>query len=207
MTAADDILQKLRDKATAHGMSDSDVAHAIADAINNVASDIHPQNDLYRELTDLADYIKSSRRELMALQATGSFGTEHIPSATDELDAVTEATADATNEIMNQCETIGGLATAIGGEQGDSLQESVNRIFEACAFQDITGQRIGKVVKMLKHIETQVNHLVHLFGTGTAAEEMPTGDAKLLNGPQLPGNASSQDEIDQLLAAFDAPKS
>ena len=40
-----------------------------------------------------------------------------------------------------------------------------------------------------------------------ASEDTSTKDdhpeAKLLNGPQLPGNANDQDEIDRLLASFD----
>lgn len=207
MSAADDVLQKLREKASSQGMSESEIAQAVAEALKNVADDIKP-NSLYHELEALAIYIKNARKELSALQAAQDMSTEYIPSATDELDAVTEATANATNEIMNQCDEIGAIGGQIGGEVGDKLQNSIGRIYEACNFQDITGQRITKVVKTLKYIEQHIDDLVRLFGSLEEAErDEPVGEAALLNGPQLPANASSQEDIDKLLASFDAPSS
>jgi chemotaxis protein CheZ len=88
----------------------------------------------------------------------------------------------------------------------------VTRVYEACNFQDITGQRITKVVKALQHIEQKVDGLLAIFGDGLhlATGEGREGsdlsrdeaDRKLLNGPQLPDDASTQDEIDKLLADF-----
>lgn len=81
------------------------------------------------------------------------------------------------------------------------------KIFEACSFQDITGQRIRKVVRTLTDIEERVGHLISLLGDKAAGtgdnEDKRVGDARLLNGPQLPPQAVSQDEIDKLLAELD----
>jgi len=89
----------------------------------------------------------------------------------------------------------------------------VTNIFEASNFQDITGQRINKVVKTLKHIEAKIDALVEAMGeeadgaqgTKAPATDMsePADDETLLNGPQLPEAAIDQDEIDRLLAEFD----
>jgi chemotaxis protein CheZ len=76
----------------------------------------------------------------------------------------------------------------------------------------VTGQRITKVVKALKHIEDRVDGLVAAFGDEIAKyreahpkQEGPKEitDKDLLNGPQLPDNAGKQDDIDALLASFD----
>ncbi len=83
----------------------------------------------------------------------------------------------------------------------------MTRIYEACSFQDITGQRITKVVTTLKVIEEKVAHIISTFGpnippmakTGTHV----ASDADLLNGPQLPANAMDQSDIDKLLASFE----
>ena len=75
--------------------------------------------------------------------------------------------------------------------------------------EDITGQRVGKIVKSIQFVEERIDAMVALWGrddietilTEVGAEmEMPEGDEALLNGPQLPGESISQDEIDALFA-------
>src|SRR6185437_3448091 len=54
---------------------------------------------LYREVEALADYIRNARAEIAELRPD-EIRDRHIPIATDELDAVVEATADATGTIL-----------------------------------------------------------------------------------------------------------
>ncbi len=54
------------------------------------------------------------------------------------------------------------------GDKPPGLQDATTRIYEACSFQDITGQRITKVVATLKTIERKVAHIIGTFGTGIA---------------------------------------
>src|SRR5690606_26207106 len=133
---------------------------------------------------------------------------KHIPNATDELDAVVGATAEATGTIMDACEVVEAIAATLGGETGDALAAEVTKIYEACSFQDITGQRIKKVVTTLQVIETKVDALLGVLADKMpgieqgAGEEEGEGDS-LLNGPQLPEKAVTQADIDKLLADFD----
>jgi chemotaxis protein CheZ len=213
MTDANDVFKKLREKAAAQGLSDSEVAEAVASAIGNVSRNMSPPHDaLYHELEALAAYIKKSRQELSMLRTTSNIGTDHISSATDELDAVTEATAEATNNVINQCDILREVAKSVSGDEGLKMQRAIDDILASCNFQDITGQRIAKVVRTLKHIEDHIDKLVEVFAESlSGALPQSSGPAKtdandesrLLNGPQLPGNASTQDEIDQLLATLD----
>lgn len=62
------------------------------------------------------------------------------------------------------------------------------------------------MVKSLKTIDEKVNQLLEVLGDKlpahiTAGEEDDTreGDARLLNGPQMPDKAISQADIDKLL--------
>jgi chemotaxis protein CheZ len=104
-----------------------------------------------------------------------------------------------------------GLQARLQGEDAEALAGAVTRIYEACSFQDITGQRIGKVVSALKSIEKRVAAVTQSFGRGEGEalaetdEPAParTEGEELANGPQLPGAATSQAEIDRLLASFD----
>lgn len=176
--------------------------------INSVLSRVDPPrqdqlSNIYAELKELKRIIEEARAEIGAVGAT-DISEKHIPTATDELDAVVAATADATGRIMDACEVIESGAAAIGGDAGDIMAAEVTKIYEACSFQDITGQRIKKVVGTMRTIEEKVGRLVSALGGqasgSTADEDTRTGDERLLNGPQLPGNAISQDEIDRLLS-------
>ena len=167
---------------------------------------------LYRELEGLARYIQTAKEEIAALQPQ-EISQTHLVTATDELDAVVGATEEATGEILDAVERIQTLSEGISDDdlQGKLVDQTI-RVFEACNFQDITGQRISKVVKALKHIEHKVNSLVAVLGeevARTKAQDAESqrgplpSDEDLLNGPQLPSDAISQDEIDRLLAEFD----
>ena len=75
---------------------------------------------------------------------------------------------------------------------------------KACSFQDITGQRVNKVVKSITYVEERVNSLVKLWGREELAEvevvadRETTPDEQLLSGPQSEGRGLSQDDIDNL---------
>jgi len=87
------------------------------------------------------------------------------------------------------------------------LQDATTRIYEACSFQDITGQRITKVVATLKTIEATVAQIVATFGRSDSDRPTEIGaepaDVALLNGPQHPAVAMDQYDIDKLLASFE----
>jgi len=160
---------------------------------------------LYQELESLAAYINTARAEIAALRPQ-DIQQDYIPSATDELDAIVDATEAATNQILDAAEAIERATRGLPPDVGDSLADATTRIYEACNFQDITGQRITKVVKALKHIETEVSGLMRAFaqaGGPRGAAAGPVGDEALLNGPQLPQDAARQADVDALLADRD----
>ena len=183
---------------------------------------------LLAEVEALGHTIAAAKAEIAALRVD-DINVNHIPSATDELDAIVAHTASATDSILEVCETLdrvaGELAEASDGgraaEAAAQLQEATTRIYEACSFQDITGQRITKVVATLQAIEAKVVHILAAFGDRrrpnaataspfeqagqrpAATSDAPPSDAALLNGPQLPAAAMDQSDIDKLLASFD----
>lgn len=168
------------------------------------------------ELEELSSFIENTKAEIAAINPE-EIPDEHIPEATDERDAVIEATEVATNSIMEAAEMIEGVAEEVTDEQADILSQAVTQIYEACSFQDITGQRIHKVVGALIEIERKVETVVEKFGpdreTRDALKRQRQADKEnaeagateineedLLQGPQLTENANSQDDIDALLA-------
>ncbi|MCK6418465.1 MAG: protein phosphatase CheZ [Alphaproteobacteria bacterium] len=196
-------------KKTGRAFGRDQVIKIITSVINKVEHAEGDTNDaIYMELRVLHSLIEEARREV-GFARPGDINNKYIPGATDELDAVVEATAGATGAIMDSCEAIEGIAAEIGGDASAKLIEQVTKIYEACSFQDITGQRIKKVITALKAIEEKVNNLMRIVGEKlpgieeSGSQGAAEGDAALLNGPQLPGKGINQDEIDKLLSQFD----
>jgi len=181
--------------------------------INSVLSKVEGTEDettltVFKELQELQSIIEEARKDIGSTRP-GDISDKHIPTATDELDAIVEATAEATGTIMDAAEVVMEKAGEVGGDNGDAITNETMKIFEACSFQDITGQRITNVVKTLKTIEEKVAKMMDILsvrmpsdGEAAPEEDTRTEDEKLLNGPQLPGNAISQDDIDKLLEDF-----
>jgi chemotaxis protein CheZ len=184
----------------------------IEDAVRAVLGSLHgdlsvTEAVLLAELEALGREVRRAKAEIAALRVD-DINASHIPTATDELDAVVSHTAAATNEILDSCEVLEALQPGLTGPQAEALSGAVTRIYEACSFQDITGQRIGKVVNALKAIERRVGAVTTTFGQRAGAPPEPADSPRtegeaLANGPQLPAAAASQEEIDRLLASLD----
>ncbi|WP_207456810.1 protein phosphatase CheZ [Azospirillum sp. SYSU D00513] len=213
-------LQQQLDAARAEAaqpLSRAEVTEIVQAILGSMDGDVNVTDlRLYKEVVDLAKYIENAKAEIAALQPA-EIRDEHIPTATDELDAVVGATEKATFAIFDACDAIGAVSATLDPEAAGKLNDQVTKIYEACNFQDVTGQRISKVVRTLKHIEAKVDMVVAAFGNEVRQNHMrhapapvsvapATADEEeksLLNGPQMPGNAMDQDEIDRLLASFD----
>jgi chemotaxis protein CheZ len=200
---------------TPQGPEGDRIEATVRAVLTSMAGDLTAKESaLLAELEGLGRTIARAKAEIAALKVE-DIRDAHIPSATDELDAIVDHTAHATNEILDCCETLEQLQAEISGEAADKLQGAVTRIYEACSFQDITGQRIGKVVTALKAIEGRISAVVSAASgmpgpepasatpTVTSRDDKRTEGEKLANGPQLPGSGVSQSEIDRLLASFD----
>ncbi|MFH1158853.1 MAG: protein phosphatase CheZ [Pseudomonadota bacterium] len=182
-----------------------EVVEIIRTVLGTLDKNNEPTAKLHQELSTLVSYIENMRSELAHMRSI-EISHHHIPTASDELDAVVGETAAATGTIMDACEKIEKIAGSLTPPVSDDLANAVTSVYEACGFQDITGQRITKVVKTLKHIEVKVTEIINAFGHSgqAAASKITDKDEKsLMQGPQLKGAASSQDDIDKLLASFD----
>lgn len=165
---------------------------------------------LKRELDGLLRYIHKVRSEIAAIGRPAD--EDHgFDSMGDQLDAIVKATADATNNIMGAMEKNDDITDKLREKTDDpvvmalldQLNQNSSDVFEACSFQDITGQRISKVVKSITYVEERVNSLMAYWGPDdlddiSVEAKEKTEDEALLNGPQLEGQGLSQDDIDAL---------
>ena len=169
---------------------------------------------LKAELDIIYEAINKTKTEIATLHVTGFEGPE-MRRVTHELDAIVGGTESATENILAAAELIdqaaNSLSAAVKSDQDKELaqdiQDHVIKIFEACNFQDLTGQRITKVVATLKFIEAHIVRMIDIWGgidsfqdVTPAALAERDGDIALLNGPKLDGEAghASQDDIDAL---------
>lgn len=166
---------------------------------------------LKKELTGLFQYIQRVRQEIAAISRPAE-KDHRFESMGEQLDAIVKATEQATNTIMECMENNNDILIKMKSETKDAdqianidkLLNNTNAVFEACSFQDITGQRVSKVVKSVTYVEDRVNALSEAWGREELdkVEVKPfkekTEDEKLLHGPQDPNKAISQSEIDAL---------
>jgi chemotaxis protein CheZ len=161
---------------------------------------------VYRELREIAGYIDAMRKEMGALQAN-EIKNSRIPAAGQELSEIVKATENATNTIMECAETLMAADASNAAAYKALVDEKMMLIFEACSFQDITGQRIAKVVEALQHIEERVARFataMHAKGrdgfiTETERERAERRERLLLHGPQQESQAIRQSDVDSLL--------
>ena len=192
----------------------SEQAQASSEVLESIRKELAQSNRLKSELDEIRNSILETKREISSLHHSGFVGEEQA-TASDELDAVVKGTEVAAEQILTAAEIIesnaSNLANILGsGSEHDSaldIQEQAIAIFEACNFQDLTGQRINKVVNTLKFIEDRVDYMMTIWGgeesfSGIKPEkqEGKTSDSHLLNGPAMEDaiDVASQDDIDAL---------
>lgn len=129
--------------------------------------------------------------------------SKEINEASTQLDAVLKTTEQAANTIMDACDEI---QKTLGQANTDTYVEkkigtAVTQIYEACNFQDLTGQRIRKALVALGETEVRMKRLLALWEGKEVAPLDLKPDDPLLAGPQ--NDAPSQGDIDAL---FDSLK-
>ncbi|MDA0781051.1 MAG: protein phosphatase CheZ [Rickettsiales bacterium] len=121
-----------------------------------------------------------------------------IESASSELDAVIESTEQATDTILDSAENIQKIIlNSPENEVSKGITDNVMIIFEACNFQDITGQRIKKISKALDFIEHSAGHILSKYSYEDINKD-ERGDAHLMKGPGSNQDSPNQDDIDKL---------
>jgi chemotaxis protein CheZ len=163
---------------------------------------------LKRELALLHDAIARNKCELAVLIGHGR--ERHMAHAAGKLGAAVEGMEKATEKILKSTEVIDDSAKALAATLKDDykrglaqeIQEHVVKIYEACNFQDLSGQRIGHVIETLNKIEDQVEAMLerHSGQPGEAPAGKPFSGHALLNGPRLNGDSghTSQRDIDKM---------
>ncbi len=207
---SDEILTAIQDLRRIMQSSASETVEACRRELNEALS-------MRGELDSMKDAIVRTKADLAALHRSESNG-KGMRRAADELDAVVESTERATTTLLSVVEDVEARASMLRSmpltpdarPHVDAILEQVIRAYEACNFQDLTGQRISKIVQVMKFIEEHLDRVIaawsaldsfrDLVAGGPAPED--EGDSALLNGPRLPDDPGHVDQTD-IDALFD----
>lgn len=170
--------------------------------------------DVRIEIAQMVRSIGRAKAEIASIKhPLASEGDDKVNRASSELDAIVLDTELATNKILASNENIESAINKLNTTHHDdpdvqAMSEDVAlnviEILEACNFQDITGQRITKVVNTLRYIEDRILAMISIWGV-EAFSDLPVeveddreGDDALMNGPAIANEGISQDDIDAL---------
>src|SRR5262245_50930981 len=161
------------------------------------------------DLVEMAKAIARTKTEIAAIKPDaedhGKFG-----EASEELDSIVQSTETATSDILAAAEQIQEIAWTLR-EQGfdaevcDVLDVKATEVYTTCSFQDLTGQRIRKVIQVLRYLEGRINAMIKIWGlegamAAEAAEGERAGAAEaLLHGPARPGFGLDQADVDMVM--------
>ena len=187
--------------------------HALGTKLDRFLSVDHTQiEQIQVEISDIAGRIKATKVEMAALRHPLA-NEDKFQEASEQLSAVVRATEGATNAIIGAVEEIEDIVSEVRSQLPEGYQNSrlkdlnevTLRIFEACNFQDLTGQRITKVVQALAFIEQRIDSMMSVWNQKEfEALPLPPSIAKTDSGLALHGPTEesssrvSQADIDAL---------
>lgn len=110
---------------------------------------------LHREVESVARYVSTLKREIAALRPNEIY-RDRLPEAHGDLNSIKEATATSVNAIMSAGEAIlTSKESSLDSYRAD-VEAKVMQIFEACSFQDLTGQRVSRVDELVGQMERRL---------------------------------------------------
>ena len=164
-------------------------------------------DELKRELAAVQGTIARNRHELASLIGAGT--EPRFARAAGELGAAVAGMERATQKILHEAEGIDECARALTATLKDDykrglaqdIQDHTVRVYEACNFQDLAGQRIAKVIETLNLVETKLSAmLARCNGRPADVAIKPATGGGLINGPKLDGDSghASQHDVDAI---------
>ncbi len=92
-------------------------------------------------------------------------------------------------------------------DDAGALHVKLNEVLMAQGFQDLTGQIIRKVIRLVQDVEAKLVHIVRLSGIHKSKAEKHESEGAEASGPAVPGVdkgdvVHGQDEVDDLLSSL-----
>jgi chemotaxis protein CheZ len=187
--------------------------------------DFHRQvsSKVHSELENLATYIGKTMANLQLLAPSVRLSAERdIPTASQQLSDVVKSAEEATNTIISLTDTLMDHQATLGESiEKLKLQKSRSReyqdlidqieqlhmkdektlmeIITSLSFQDLTGQRINRIVTMVATVQDKLRDLIQAFGIKVhEAHKDPVPEPSPEPAAEEAGKLA-QDSVDSLL--------
>jgi chemotaxis regulatin CheY-phosphate phosphatase CheZ len=120
------------------------------------------------DVLEMSKAISRTRKEIAAIKPEDSKAGGKLLEASGELDAIVSATEEATSSILAAAESIQEAAwtlreASVENAICDLLDQRATEIYTACSFQDLTSQRIRKIIGALGFLETRINTMIDIW--------------------------------------------
>lgn len=169
----------------------------------------HSDTPIYSSAVMMAAYLRKAQERLHKVRPS-DLREHHLPNAHDDLKAIVAHTEEATGRIMEVAEALLAMEPD-DGNYFESVNDYVMQIFEACSFQDITGQRVSRVTESIDATREQVDALSDVLGTTHDESVTPAAQTErdkwrednLLHGPQDQDEALDQGDVDEVISQDD----
>lgn len=155
--------------------------------------------------TGIGQKFSEILRVLSAITFSGSGSSPHNVGV--ELDAVVKTTEDAANRILDSATAISEMMKEDSAHNWSDqntrekffkhIQNHTDNILTACAFQDLTGQRIGKTLENIRKAEAELSEMLAKMGIQMSFDPVHPDISELPKDVQN-DNLSTQDDVDAL---------
>jgi chemotaxis regulatin CheY-phosphate phosphatase CheZ len=170
-----------------------------------VAQDI---DRLRNHLREMATAITRTKAEIATIHAIEQEHSQ-LFAASEALDAITRTTEQATSDILAAAEHIQESAWTLREDGADpklcnDLDRRATEIYTACSFQDLTAQRIGKIIQTLRYLEGRINAMIAIWDQTEGAvltQEDPDGPPARRS--EIPAIDLTQSDIDDVIVDQD----
>lgn len=159
------------------------------------------------DLKEMAEAISTTRHEISAINHDSN-NENQIGAASGELDSIVSETEQATSTILEAAEQVQEAAwimreDGMDADMCDNLDGLATRIYTACSFQDITGQRTGKVIDALQQLEARIHAMSEIWDVEGWSK---TEDAANISRPATPESTrlTDQSDVDQVMLDTDS---
>jgi chemotaxis protein CheZ len=163
----------------------ADMRRFIDRRIAELSAEVHGTTQLLGYSEDnLSGQLTKLQRQMAELAGAP---TEATRNSGMELEMVVQTTEAAANRIMEAAESIAELMR--GATHDTVALKAVNArietIFEACSFQDLTGQRVRRAIEQLQHMESSLIGIIS------------PGENHVVVGPPKPTIESTGADVNQ----------
>ena len=171
----------------------AELRHFVDRRFDEVSSELHAVLEFF-DLSEnkVQEQLQAMRAELA--QVVNNDPSSHELNSGVELEAVIRITEAAANKIMEAAESIVQRLDQqpdANGETSGAIRQQLNAIFEACSFQDLTGQRVRRAIDRLARIEGRLQFVAQHLDSGAVEAPVKVTSAT--------SDEIRQDAVDALL--------